>query len=551
MTSARKRSPRILLVTPEIAYLPEGIAVNARQMKIGSGRLAKTSASIVASLFQHGADIHVAFPNFRRLFATECSLTSSPEFFHRAAECEERVHLAQDRNLFYWYPQAPEHMIDDLKIALAFQREVINHIVPIVQPDLIHCMGWMTGLVPAMARERDIPCLFSIFDLNTGKACLNTIEDRGIDAAAFWHYLYYHAYPSAYEEARETIPVDFLASGVLASSCVSAESPALLREIVSGQGIFSDEGLKLALTNKWEAGCAVNIDDTQKTPFHPAHDRTLFCNYTAESQVFGKKTNKRFFQKELGLQVDPHTPLFFWPHHDDDRREIDQQRNHIIPQLMKRISGPRNQFVCSGDFAGRHRFERMIKRQNLADRVAWCEDSERMTRQALAAADFVLRPTNGKPDDQLRISGLNYGTPPIVPTNGQYFNTISQLDSANHTGNGFLFKGGDPEGLLAAIHQAIAFYRLPARVANRQIHRIMTHSAIAYNQHATADKYMTLYEQILRRPLRAEPGRNSQKSASSVIRGNWSEFSFFDSHSAEVFIKKPSPRNIPAQFASG
>lgn len=549
MTSARTGSPRILLVTPEIAYLPDGIAANARQIKIGAGLLANTSASIVSSLFQHGADIHVAVPNFRRLFSTEGPRTSSRNLFHRVVVGEERVHLAQDRNLFYWYPRASGHMIDDLKIALAFQREVINHIVPIVQPDLIHCMGWMTGLVPAMARERAIPCLFSIFDFDTGKACLNTIEDRGIDAAAFWHHLYYHICPSAYEDARETIPVDFLASGVLAGSCVSAEGTALLREIVNGQRIFADEGLKLALTNKWEAGCAVDIDGTSQAPFHPARDHTLFCNYTAESQVFGKKTNKRFFQIEIGLPVEPQTPLFFCPHDDDGRHKIGQQRNPINPQLMKTISGSRNQFVFSSNFAGRHQFEKMINRQNLADRVAWCANDERMTRQALAAADFFLRPTNDVPDDQIRLSGLNYGTLPIVPANGHGCSTISQLDSANHSGNGFLFKGADPEGLLDAIHRANAFYQLPAHVVNRQIHRIMTESAIAYKKHATVDPYMALYEKMLRRPLRSKSVNSSPKEASPFIPGKWSRSALFDSLSAEVFIETPAPLKVPAQSA--
>jgi starch synthase len=546
MTSARTGSPRILLVTPEIAYLPDGIAANARQIKIGAGLLANTSASIVSSLFQHGAGIHVAVPNFRRLFTTEGSRTSSRNSFHRVAVCEERVHLAQDRNLFYWYPRAPDQMIDDLKIALAFQREVINHIVPIVQPDLIHCMGWMTGLVPAMARERDIPCLFSIFDVDTGTACLNTIEDRGIDAAAFWNHLYYHSCPSAYEDARETIPVDFLASGVLASTCVSTVNPILLPEIVNGHCKFFDEGLKLVLTNKWEAGCAVTIDHTLQAPFDPAHDRALFCNYTAESQVFGKKTNKGFFQKELGLPAEPHAPLFFWPHHDDGRHGIDQQCNPIDPQLMKTISGSRNQLVLSSDVADRHKFDGMIKRQKLTDRVAWCEDSERMTRQALAAADFTLRPTNEAPEDQIRLAGLNYGTLPIGPADCHGFPTISQLDSASHTGNGFLFKGRDPEGLLDAIDRANAFYQLPAHVVNRQIHRIMTESAIDCRQHATADQYMALYEKMLRRPLQSRLVDIPAKKASSFIYEKWSRSSPLGGQPAEVFIETPAPLKIHA-----
>jgi Starch synthase catalytic domain len=51
--------------------------------------------------------------------------------------------------------------LDGNKVALTFQREVINDIIPQVQPDLIHCNDWMTGLIPAMTRKFEIPCGFT------------------------------------------------------------------------------------------------------------------------------------------------------------------------------------------------------------------------------------------------------------------------------------------------------------------------------------------------------------------------------------------------------
>jgi len=252
-------SPRILIVTPEIACLPEGIAANAHQVSIGTGALAEKAASLVRALFQNGVDVHLALPDFRRLFRTRCRGSIAGESRHCLSVCEERVHLAQDRHLFYWKPQGSRYMTDAITIALAFQREVINHIVPIVQPDLIHCMGWMTGLIPAMARERHISCLFSIQNFDTGKACLTTIEDRGIDAAGFWNHLYYERYPSDYETTRESTPVDFLASGILASDCVSMDSPVSLRDIFAGRSVFLDDGLRRILIQKWEAGNAIDM----------------------------------------------------------------------------------------------------------------------------------------------------------------------------------------------------------------------------------------------------------------------------------------------------
>ncbi len=56
--------------------------------------------------------------------------------------------LAEDRAFYYLRSVYSNYGSENAKIALAFQREIINNIVPYVQPDLIHCNDWMTGLLP-------------------------------------------------------------------------------------------------------------------------------------------------------------------------------------------------------------------------------------------------------------------------------------------------------------------------------------------------------------------------------------------------------------------
>ncbi|MGC4016211.1 MAG: glycogen/starch synthase [Luteolibacter sp.] len=60
--------PRILIVTPEITYLPEGMGNMAQRMSAKAGGLADVSASLVTALYDQGADVHVALPNYRRMF---------------------------------------------------------------------------------------------------------------------------------------------------------------------------------------------------------------------------------------------------------------------------------------------------------------------------------------------------------------------------------------------------------------------------------------------------------------------------------------------------
>ena len=79
MNSKRTRNPRILIVTPEITYLPEGMGNLAGKMSAKAGGMADVSASLVQALYGLGADVHVALPHYRRMFHVETAQLVSEE----------------------------------------------------------------------------------------------------------------------------------------------------------------------------------------------------------------------------------------------------------------------------------------------------------------------------------------------------------------------------------------------------------------------------------------------------------------------------------------
>ena len=216
------KNPRILVVTPEVTYLPDNMGNMANYLSAKAGGLADVSAALIKALFEHGADVHVALPDYRALFNAQC-IPVVGAALHSIQDTmpDDRIHLAEDRAFFYMDHVYSNYTAENMRISLAFQREVINNIVPRVRPDLIHCNDWMTGLIPAMARQRGIPCLFTVHNIHTTKLLLAEIEDRGIDAAYFWQNLYYTRMAYTYEATRETNPVDMLASGIFAAHFVN------------------------------------------------------------------------------------------------------------------------------------------------------------------------------------------------------------------------------------------------------------------------------------------------------------------------------------------
>ena len=178
------RNPRVLVVTPEVTYLPDRMGNLASFFTAKAGGLADVSAALVSALFDQGADVHVALPDYRSIFSDRLVPFLKDEITSIQRKMpDDRVHLAEDRAFFYINRVYSKYGDENIKLALAFQREVINNIIPRVQPDLIHCNDWMTGLIPAVARRLRIPCLFTIHNIHTVKSTLAFIEDRGIDAA--------------------------------------------------------------------------------------------------------------------------------------------------------------------------------------------------------------------------------------------------------------------------------------------------------------------------------------------------------------------------------
>lgn len=289
-----RTKPRILIITPEVTYLPDRMATISGSVTAKAGGLADVSAALINALFTQGADVHVAIPDYRAIFNGRLAayLKKEQQTLRRVTS-DDRVHLAADRAFYYLNNVYSDHGGENSKISLAFQREVINNLIPRIRPDLIHCNDWMTGLIPAMAKKAGTPSLFTIHNVHSVKTNLEIIEDRGIDAANFWDNLYYDFPPSCYEEARKkNVPINFLVSGVFAADFVNVVSPTFLKEIVDGRHGFIDYHLRRELSNKYEAGCAVGILNAPDSTWDPETDDSIFSEplermgYAASDFIF-------------------------------------------------------------------------------------------------------------------------------------------------------------------------------------------------------------------------------------------------------------------------
>ena len=514
--SPKYRTPRILLITPEISYLPQAMGDAAHGVVAKAGGLADVSAALISALFAQGADIHVALPNYRRLFDGNILLLHETKLrkYHEVLP-ESHVHLAQDRIFFYRDQVYSGYHDEAMHIALAFQREVINHVIPSVRPDLIHCNDWMTGLIPAMARRRGIKCLFSIHNIHTREVPLMRIEENGIDAAEFWMHLFFNGMPSnGYEQARADLSVDMLASGIFAAHFINTVSPRFLWEIVAGYHSVVADAVRSEIRNKLAADCASGILNAPDASYDPATDHALARTYSAADCATGKAANKQALQQHLGLTVNPAAPVFFWPSRLDPLQKGPQLFTDILHRTLLDYQNSGLQVVVVADGPHRIWFHKIVEDFALHQRVAIRNFDEKLSRLAYAGSDFILMPSLFEPCGLAQMIAPIYGTLAVARATGGIYDTVRQLNADTSVGNGFRFEHYDSAGLRWAIDQAMAFFALPADLRQREIRRIMRDSKLEFCHDQVARHYMDRYEAMLARPL------INHKNAAALIGQN-------------------------------
>ncbi len=493
--------PRILIVTPEATYLPEDMGPGTNY-SAKAGGLADVSAALISALFDLRCDVHVALPDYKSIYNGYSTLKHNRELAKiRNRLDEERIHLAADRAFLYMESVYSGYSDKDLKVSLAFQREVINNIIPRVEPDIIHCNDWMTGLIPAMARQYEIPCLFTIHNIHTMTSTLAEIEDRGIDAASFWQWLFFKQPPHSYEESWSTNRVDFLASGIFSAHYVNTVSPTFLKEIVENRHPFVPSDLQTELAHKYEAGCATGILNAPEPEFNPAVDHMIRHNFGPKNHRAMKRENKAFLQKTVDLELNPEAPLFFWPSRLDPVQKGCQLLAGSMYDMISRHWDSGIQIISVADGQYQKHFHDIVRFHGLGKRISVWGFNENLSHQAFAASDFVLMPSSFEPCGLPQMIGPIYGSLPIVFDTGGLHDTVRSLKAENDSGNGFLFNVHDLSGLNWAVDRAMDFFALDPDEKERQIKRIMIESVLEFNHSRCAEGYINLYEKMLKRPF--------------------------------------------------
>ena len=135
-----RRKPRILICTPEITELPEGMGNAAQYVRAKGGGLGDISAALIRYLHEDGRfQLHVVLPKYEGKFRG-AHVLETRELDMLAPLLEKKgVHLIRDSafsRLTDVYEDDPQHT--RIRRAEALQRYMINHLLDLIRPDVVN-----------------------------------------------------------------------------------------------------------------------------------------------------------------------------------------------------------------------------------------------------------------------------------------------------------------------------------------------------------------------------------------------------------------------------
>ncbi len=367
----------------------------------------------------------------------------------------------------------------------------------VLQPDILHCNDWHTGLIPAL---------------------LNTVYQgmKGLERTASVmtiHNLAYQGQFQDYEFPLTGMPrryynmyqmeawghLNLLKTGLAFADQLTTVSPTYASEICHSENGCGLDGV-LRHRGQSLAGILNGIDEQI---WDPEQDPRIPQNYSIETRKAGKAICKQQVQQSFSLRQDPDVPLVGMV-----TRLADQKGLDLLAAGVDRFLAEGSQLVFLG--TGDRRYEQLLR--DLPGRfpgqaggcIGFDED---LAHRIEAGADMFLMPSRFEPCGLNQMYSLRYGTVPIVRSVGgladsviDYTGTTESLREAT----GFSFRDYSTDVLLQTLQRAVQAWRQP-QVWDQLVRNGMK---LDWSWDRSATRYLEVYQRALKNvDLRAAQGR--------------------------------------------
>jgi starch synthase len=226
----------------------------------------------------------------------------------------------------------------------------------------------------------------------------------------------------------------------------------------------------------------INGIDTDS--WNPRTDPALRARFGPLSASAGKTLNKLALQRDAGLEVDGHAPLFGFA-----ARLVEQKGIDFISSILPKIVDKGGQVAIAG--AGPTQAEalkdwaRRFPKRVFAPLVF----DETLARRIFSASDFLLMPSRFEPCGLSQLIAMRYGAIPIVTPTGGLIDTV--VDGRT----GLFMSEASAKALLDAVVRALELFRRAEKLYE------MRAAAMSgdWSWGPAAQAYLKLYREALQR----------------------------------------------------
>lgn len=365
-----------------------------------------------------------------------------------------------------------------------FCRGVLN-MLPIIdfQPDIIHAHDWQSGMVPALLKIQyahlpfysEMKTVFTIHNLQyQGIFGIREVQDVLGLGDSLWTDDKLECFGCA----------NFMKAALVYADMITTVSPSYAEEI---QTAYYGERLDGLLRARKQDLYGV-LNGIDMADYNPELDDKIEKNYSKDD-LSGKAECKRALQTELGLNIDPNTPIIGMVGRLSNQKGLDLV-DYVIADIMRQDV----QLVVLGMGEGRYFNLFSWAEGEYKGRVAarFTMDHN-LAHKIYAGADIFLMPSQFEPCGLSQMIAMRYGTIPIVRETGGLRDTVLSFNEFNGDGNGFTFFNYNAHDMLHVIERAIGYYKNRSDIWKTLQLRGMTGD---YSWTHSAGEYMKLYKSL-------------------------------------------------------
>ncbi len=318
-----------------------------------------------------------------------------------------------------------------------------------MQPDMVHCNDWQTGLIPAYIRSE-----FDKHPWMARSATVLTVHNLAYQGT-FWHWdmnltgldwAYFN--PAGMEFYGQ---LNLLKTGLVFADALSTVSPKYAKEIQTEEHGCGLEGV-LGGRHRDLVGIINGVDGAH---WNPETDSSLVRRYSAEEWREGKAVNRTALRAEFHLDDDPNVPLIGLI-----GRLADQKGWDLVIEGMRRFleeDRPIQWVVLgTGDPSYHESLQQLANDfpHRLGLKLGFSND---LAHRIEASSDMFLMPSRYEPCGLNQLYSLRYGTVPLVNPTGGLADTVVDMTPeslAAGTATGFYLRQYSTSGLLDMIWRA-------------------------------------------------------------------------------------------------